>query len=266
MARDRLGIKPLYLARGARRAAAALRLDAARAAGGRRRRSRRAPGGAAPLSDVSRGGARAVHHPGRRQEAAGRHRAHHRARRRRARPGLLATHLLTRPRARRLVGAAVAGRHPAGPAAGGEAPHGGRRSHRGAAVRWHRLERHRGAAGPGRAAGPEDVQRRLRGRGRHERGRVPLLRPGGARLRHRSPPATHRQSGPGPGGGGRHRRDERAHGQPRRGGLLPAFAAGGEAREGGAVGAGRGGGLRGVRVVPALAISRAPCWSRCAPR
>ena len=68
LVRDRLGIKPLYLAEVGRRAAR--RFDAAGAAGGRRRRHARGPGRAAPLPVVALGGARAAHDPARRDEAA----------------------------------------------------------------------------------------------------------------------------------------------------------------------------------------------------
>ena len=78
--RDRLGIKPLYLAQTADR----LRFAsiAARAAGRRRHRHLDRPGRAEPLHDVPRRGAGAADHPhGRPQAAAG-----HRARRRAGRP------------------------------------------------------------------------------------------------------------------------------------------------------------------------------------
>ena len=67
LARDRLGIKPLYLADG--RGAPALRLDAAGPARRRRRRHAHRPRRAAPLPHLPRGGARAAHDPGRRAQA-----------------------------------------------------------------------------------------------------------------------------------------------------------------------------------------------------
>ncbi len=65
LARDRLGIKPLYLAEAPGRAA--LRLHAARAARRRRRRHRDRPGRAAPLPDLPLRRARAAHDPARRR-------------------------------------------------------------------------------------------------------------------------------------------------------------------------------------------------------
>ena len=63
LARDRLGIKPLYLAEVAGRAA--LRQHAAGAARGRRRRHLARPGRAAPLPELPRGRAGAADRPGR---------------------------------------------------------------------------------------------------------------------------------------------------------------------------------------------------------
>ena len=68
LGRDRLGIKPLYLAQNA--GTAAVRVVAARAAGRRRHRHLDRPGGAELLPDVPRGGAAAVHDPERSPEAA----------------------------------------------------------------------------------------------------------------------------------------------------------------------------------------------------
>ena len=80
LGRDRLGIKPLYVARVSGRAA--LRLVAARADRPRRRRHRHRPRGPAPLHELPRRRARPAHDPRRRPEAPARRRAHRRARRR----------------------------------------------------------------------------------------------------------------------------------------------------------------------------------------
>ena len=77
LARDRLGIKPLYLAEGA--GPGAVRLDPAGAARRRRRGHRPRPGGAAPLHDLPLGGAAAAHDPRRGPEAAAGYRAGDRA-------------------------------------------------------------------------------------------------------------------------------------------------------------------------------------------
>ncbi len=63
LVRDRLGVKPLYLAE--RRRRAARRLDAARAAGRRRRGHERRPGRAAPLPELALGRAGAADDPAR---------------------------------------------------------------------------------------------------------------------------------------------------------------------------------------------------------
>ena len=74
LARDRFGIKPLYIC--ADRSRAALRIDAAGAARGGWHRYRDRPGGAASLHDLARRRAGAAHDPARRaQAAAGDHRA-----------------------------------------------------------------------------------------------------------------------------------------------------------------------------------------------
>ena len=74
LGRDRLGIKPLYLAETPERHP--VRQLAARAARGRRRRHLDRPGGAAPLHDVPLGRPRAAHDPRRGAQAPARHRAH----------------------------------------------------------------------------------------------------------------------------------------------------------------------------------------------
>ena len=67
LVRDRLGIKPLYLAEAGRRPARGV--DAAGAARGRRRRHARRPGRAAPLPVLALGRAGAAHDPARRAQA-----------------------------------------------------------------------------------------------------------------------------------------------------------------------------------------------------
>ena len=149
LGRDRLGIKPLYLAEVGGQAA--LRLDAAGPAGRRRRRHVDRPGRAAPLPDVPLGGARAPHDPAGGAEAAARHAAGRRARRTPARVHLLAHRLRPPPRARGLVGPGLGGRDPVRPAHRRRPAHGGRRARRVPAVGRPRLEPRRRAAGRGRA-------------------------------------------------------------------------------------------------------------------
>jgi hypothetical protein len=81
LARDRLGIKPLYVA--------SLRVDSARAARGRRRGHLDRQGGAAALHDVPLGGSGPAHDPARRPETAAGHGPHDRAGRYVTRPRLL---------------------------------------------------------------------------------------------------------------------------------------------------------------------------------
>ena len=256
-ARDRLGIKPLYLAEVGGQAA--VRLDAAGPAGRGRRRHVDRPGRAAPVPDVPLGGARAPHDPAGGAEAAARHAAGRRARRTPARVHLLAHRLRPPPRARGLVGPGLGGRDPGRPAHRRRPAHGGRRAGRVPAVGRPRLEPHRRAAGRGRRARPAHLQHRVRVARRHRGRRVPLLRRDRRAVRHRPPPHPHQQRSPAAGAGRRHRGDERADGQPRRRRLLPAVAGGGEAREGRAVGPGRRRGLRRLPLVPADA--RARCGS-----
>ena len=95
----------------------------------------------------------------------------------------------------------------------------------------------------------DDLQHRLRGRRRRVRRRVLLLRPHRRAFRHPPPPDPDPDQRRAAGGRAGHRRDERADGQPRLRGVLPAVAGGLEDRQGGAVGTGRGRDLRRLRLV-----------------
>ena len=87
--------------------------------------------------------------------------------------------------------------------------------------------------------------------GGRERRRVRVLRPHRQALRHR-PPADPRRPRPDAARRRRrHHRDERADGQPRLRGLLPALRGGREVGQGRAVRAGRRRGVRGLQLVPA---------------
>ena len=198
--------------------AAAVRLDAARAAGRRRGRHVDRPGGAAPLPDVPRGGAGAPDDPAGRAQAAAGHRAA------RSSPTAAAASAPTGapssaagPSTTGWDAARLAGRHPRRAAHRRRAAHGGRRARRRAAVGRARLEPHRRPAGRGGRVRPADVQHRLRVARRHRGRRVPLLR-------RRWPSAFgtdhHRIRVPSDaaaaGARRRHRRHERADGQPRR--------------------------------------------------
>ena len=220
------------------------------AAGGRRphRRPRRAP----PLPDLPRHRARRparscaasqklppatlriVEPDGARRE---RPLLGHPDRPRRRRPGA------ERGRLGRPRGGAPAGRRAAAPR--------GRRPRGRAALGRPRLQPDRGAAGRGGPDGPADVQHRLRVRRRRGGRRVPLVRRRGRALRaptttaSRCPPTDVLADVP-----AADRGDERADGQPRRGGVLPPLPRGGEAREGRAVGPGRRRGVRRLPLVP----------------
>ena len=102
------------------------------------------------------------------------------------------------------------------------------------------------------------------------RRRVRVLRPHRRALRHR-PPADPRRPRPDAARRRRrHHRDDRADGQPRLRGVLPALRGGREVGQGRAVRAGRRRGVRGLQLVPAAgrgAPLRAPCPSTraCSP-
>ena len=127
------------------------------------------------------------------------------------------------------------------------APPGGRRPGGLPAVRRGGLQPDRRTAGRGRPDRPADVLDRVRIGRRRRRRRIRLLRHHRQALRHRSPsdPYRHRPDA------ARARRCDRCHertdGQPRLCGLLPAQPGSGQARQGGAVRAGR---RRGVRRLP----------------
>ena len=106
LARDRLGVKPLYWCEAAGRRAA-VRLDAARAGGRGRRRYRARSGCAAPLSELSRRRARAAHDPAGRPQARAGHDHAHRAGRQSDTEHLLGADFERVGRARRLVGGAT---------------------------------------------------------------------------------------------------------------------------------------------------------------
>ena len=189
LARDRLGIKPLYLADVA--GAAAVRLDAAGAAGRRRRRHRHRPGGAAPLPDLARGGAGAAHDPARRAQA-------------RRRPPCWSSS----PTAARASGATGIRRSRATPSTAdwsprdwedaigdgaadrGAAADGRRRAGRRAALRRPRLQpdRRRCSPKPGPAAGCRRSASASTAVGGRDGDEFALLRPGRRAVRHRPPP------------------------------------------------------------------------------
>ena len=130
---------------------------------------------------------------------------------------------------------------------------GGRRPGRRAAVRRAGLLDHRRAARARRPAPSRHLLDRLPGRGRPRGGRVRVLRPRGARVRHGPPPDPRRGGPP----GGRAPRGDRGHGRaddlPRRGGLLPAQRAGGARPQGRPVRPGRRRGAGRLLLVPAAA-------------
>ena len=115
-------------------------------------------------------------------------------------------------------------------------------------------------AGPDR---PRDVQHRLRGRGRRERRRVRVLRRRRPRVRHRPPRDPHRRRPAGPGARRLRRRDERADGQPRLRRVLPADRRTWPAHHGRAVGPGRRRGAGRLLLVPAARRGRrgATSWT-----
>ena len=143
-------------------------------------------------------------------------------------------------------------RRAAGSAAqGGQAPDGGRRAHRRAAVGRPRFQPAGGAAGAGGADGATNLQHRVRGGRRPVRRRVRLLRPGRQEVRDQPPADPDRQRAPADRSRRRADGDERTDDQPRRGRLLPAVARGRPARQGRAVRPGRRRDLRRLRLVPA---------------
>ena len=164
---------------------------------------------------------------------------------------LLATRLRAGARRRGDGRRRLAGRRRGRAARGGTPTAGRRRAGRGAALRRPGLQPDRGAARRGRPAAPADVQHRLRQPRRRVRRRVPLLRPGGPRVRHRPPPDPAGRRRPGARRTAGRAGDDRADGQPRRGRLPPALRAGRAAREGGPVRPGRRRGVRRLRLPPA---------------
>ena len=249
VARDRLGIKPVYLSRGPGRVRIASSLPALVRAGGVDTEHR--PGGAAPLPELPLRRPGAAHDPGRGRQAAPGHRADLRGRRPGVRPRLLDAGARAPRRPGRPVPARVAGRGAGQPADGGAPADGRRRPGRRPALRRAGLLADRRPAGGGGAARPGDVLHRLRGRRGPGGRRVRLLRRGRRALRHRPPPTAGAQRRRARRAGGRDRGDERAHGQPRLRGVLPARASRQPAREGGAERAGRRRGAGRVRLVPA---------------
>ena len=165
-----------------------LRLDAARAARRRRRRHVHRPDGAGPLHDLPLRRPGAAHDPHRRPQAAAGHGARRRTGRRHPRHRLLDAGVHPRPRPPRLDRPRLGG-GAAGEAARRRRPADGRRrARRGAALRRHRLQPRRGAAGRGRPDGPEHVQHRLRVGRRGVRRRVRVLDPRRRAVRHPAPP------------------------------------------------------------------------------
>ena len=97
----------------------------------------------------------------------------------------------------------------------------------------------------------QDLQHRLRVRRRRVRRRVRVLHAGRQAVRHRPPPDHDRQLAAAARHRRRHRRDERADGQPRLRRLLPAQRGRRQQRQGGPVRPGRRRGARRLRLVPA---------------
>ena len=229
LARDRLGIKPLYLAevggRAALRVAPCRRCSPAAASTPPSTRSR-----SHHYLTLPRRRAGAPHHPARRPQAARRRRCWSSS------PTAAATSAPTgaptfsrRPEHGRLVRPRLAGR-PAGVAAHRRRAADGRR-------RAGRRACSPAASTPASSSAcwPRQGQRDLltfsigfESRRRHRGRRVPLLRRGRRALRHRPPPASaSRRDRLAAGARRRRRGHERADGQPRRRGLLPAVAGGG---------------------------------------
>ena len=154
---------------------------------------------------------------------------------------------------RRLHQAGLGRRGPGGDPGRGQAPDGGRRAGRGAAVRRPGLEPDRRAAGRLGTGEAGDVQHRLRRRRRARGQRVPLLGRDRRRVRHRPSPDPHRHRPDAAGARRRDQGDERADGLPRRGRVLSALAGGLEVAEGRAVGPGRRRGVRRLLLVSAAA-------------
>ena len=244
-ARDRLGIKPLYLAEVGGRAA--VRVDVAGAAGRRRRRHLDRPRGPAPVPDVPLGGAGAAHDPRGGAQAAARHAARRRARR----PA----------RTRRPTGAPSSAAAPS-TRAWSAARLGGRacspRCAPPSSVAWWPtcpwacllsggLDSSLivGLLAEAGVARPAHLQHRLRVARRHRGRRVPVLR---RRRRARSPPTTTASASPASGCSRRSSGAIAAMSEPMVSHDVVAFyllsRRGGEAREGRAV---RPGGRRGLR-------------------
>nr|BFE69140.1 hypothetical protein GCM10020092_024410 [Actinoplanes digitatis] len=235
LARDRLGIKPMYLAETPGRLRFASTLPALLAA--RRRRHVDRQGGATALHDVPLGGPGAAH-AGRRHpqlppttvriiKADGTSTSDVYWEASHTRTGTRSLDRVGRGRARR-----AAHRR--------RAADGRRRAGRGAALRRAGLQLHRGPARRAGPARPEHVQHRLRVGGWGERRRVRLFGPHRQAVRHRPPPDPDRP-GPLPARGGAHGRgDERADGQPRLHRLQPAQRGRVAAGHGRPVGTGRG--------------------------
>ena len=251
LARDRLGIKPLYLAETPGRLRFASTLPALLAAGDVDTVDR--PGRAAPLHDVPLGGAGAAHDPHRRPQAAAGHGPGDRAATARA-PTTVYWEADVHPRPPALTDRARTGSDAVGESLRtavdrrmvadvpvGVLLSGGLDSSLIVALL--------AEAGPARA---DHVQHRLRGGGRRGGRRVratPTWSPSS------SAPTTTR-SGSAPTASCRpctrdRRGDERADGQPRLRRVLPAQRGGVQARQGGAVRAGRRRGARRLRLVPA---------------
>ena len=159
LARDRLGIKPLYLASLAR--PAAIRLHGAGAAQRRRRGHRTGPPGPAPLHDLPLRGARTADDLPRRAQAATGNRAGDPARRIAHRHRLLDTGIPPRPGQSVLVGRRLGSRADGCAAYRRDAPDGRRRARRRVAVGRHRLLARGGAAGRAGPARPGHLQHRI---------------------------------------------------------------------------------------------------------
>ena len=254
LARDRLGVKPLYwcdVNEGGGDGRAAVRVVAARAGRGGRRRHRDRPRRPAPLPELPLRRARAAHDPARASASS-----------RRARS--CGSSPTARERRRR-TGSRCSSGPPSGPT--GRSRTGRTRSSPRCAPRWNAawsptcpsvpavgrpgLQPHRRSARRGGTARPADVLDRFRGRRWRGGRRVQVLRRHRAPLRHRPSPDPHRHRPDAAVAVRRHRRDERTHGEPRLRGVLPAVRRGQQARQGGAVGAGRRRDLRRLPLVPA---------------